>query len=284
MMGRPVLEGLPRLADQSVKPRHGGTLPLDLCGVRFGKLVPRVFQRDQRGGVRWQCDCDCGAVVSVASKNLLSGGTKSCGCRRHEPIQATHGMHGTSTYNTWASMMQRCSNPRARFYSRYGGRGISVCGRWTSFENFYADMGPRPSTKHSIDRVDNDGNYEPGNCRWATRFEQARNRGNNHRLTLGGETMTMTEWAERTGLNCPTIRRRLKLGWSTEDALTIQLGASVNNAGERNGNAKLTEDAVRAIRASVRAGGTTRGVANAFGVSDTLVWRIARGYAWRGVE
>jgi hypothetical protein len=117
-------------------------------------------------------------------------------------------------------MRQRCSNPNTDRYEHYGGRGIAICERWQSFEDFYADMGPRPSPKHSIDRIDVDGDYEPGNCRWATPAEQARNKRSNLMLTHDGRTQTITEWARETRIPLMTISRRLKSGWPVDRALS----------------------------------------------------------------
>jgi len=121
-------------------------------------------------------------------------------------------------------MRERCANPRSRSYADYGGRGIGVCERWAKFENFLADMGERPSRAHSLDRFPNaDGNYEPGNCRWATPTKQARNRRNNKVLAFGGKSMCIAEWAEVVGINRLTLQRRLRLGWSIESTLTTPL-------------------------------------------------------------
>lgn len=117
-------------------------------------------------------------------------------------------------------MVDRCENPQNKAFSHYGGRGIAVCARWRSFKDFLTDAGSRPSPKHSIDRIDNDRGYEPGNVRWATQKEQTRNTRANKLLTFNGETLCMSEWAERTGIGSPTIRTRLVLGWSVADALT----------------------------------------------------------------
>jgi hypothetical protein len=132
----------------------------------------------------------------------------------------THGRSRTPEYCCWQAMIQRCINPHRRGYENYGGRGISVCDRWrTSFENFTADMGPRPPG-HSLDRIDNDGNYEPGNCRWATNTVQLRNRGNNRLVTFNGETLTISEWAEKLNVHKNTLTNRIDRGWSVDDAFT----------------------------------------------------------------
>ena len=125
----------------------------------------------------------------------------------------------TPTYSSWAMMLDRCRNTNNKRYHRYGGRGIKVCERWLAFDNFLADMGERPSTELTLDRIDNDGNYEPSNCRWANRKQQANNRSSNHLISAFGETLTLAQWCEKTGLSHPTIHNRLKRGWPPEKAL-----------------------------------------------------------------
>jgi len=134
-----------------------------------------------------------------------------------------HGLSKTIEYRTWYAMLQRCRNPRNPAFGRYGGRGITVCDRWQLFENFYADTGPRPTLRHSIDRIDNDGNYEPGNCRWATTHEQARNRSDNYLIEWRGETRCLSEWCEIVGLTYSTVKGRLDSGWPVERALTAEI-------------------------------------------------------------
>ena len=136
-------------------------------------------------------------------------------------MSEAHGMRNTPEWKAWRNMKTRCSNPNIEEYHRYGGRGIAVCDAWWgSFLAFYADMGTRPTSGHTLDRIDNDGDYEPENCRWITRKEQAQNRESNHRLTLDGVTRTLAEWANACGVKADTIGRRLRLGWSAEKALT----------------------------------------------------------------
>ena len=156
----------------------------DIQGERHNRLVVLGYAGPAKGGSRWWCRCDCGNVSRVNVTKLLIGATKSCGCLKDENTgnrHRTHGMRRHPLYNTWAKMRSRCDNAADPAYPRYGGRGISVTASWQGpdgFPNFVADVGERPSRSHSIDRINNDGDYEPGNVRWATPKQQANNRRN----------------------------------------------------------------------------------------------------------
>lgn len=204
---------------------------IDLTNQRFGKLL--VIGRDmETEGIksrelRWICKCDCGGQKTIVSYSLRKGITQSCGCLQVENCRrigqiTTHGMSGTVEHMTWASMKQRCSNPTAVGYENYGGRGIRVCDRWeNSFENFYTDMGPRPSELHSIERENNDGNYEPNNCFWKTDKEQSNNRRSNHFVEYDGRKLTISQLADLKGLKYSTVAQRIHRGWSVDDAANI---------------------------------------------------------------
>lgn len=179
----------------------------------------------------WLCQCKCGTFLIVRRPALRSGHTKSCGCLNDEVRQRakTHGQSHHPLYPMWKQMKQRCENPRNDSYARYGGRGIKVCGRWLKFENFLADMGKRPTSKHSIERRNNNKNYEPSNCYWATRAEQNSNTSYNRFLEYRGERLTLTQWANRIGISHSGIQKRLKLGWSVEQILTTPVKTQYRN-------------------------------------------------------
>ena len=190
----------------------------DLTGQKFGRLTALKYV----GAYRWECVCECGTIKAVQTGKLKKGETRSCGCLKLDIVHAKpkHGMWGSREYNTWAQMIARCVNPKATNYDEYGGRGIKVCDRWLeSFENFLADMGERPEGM-TLDRIEVDGNYDPGNCRWATNAEQARNTRRNVYIEANGERMVIFDWAKRSGIHETTIMHRLKNGWSPEDAVT----------------------------------------------------------------
>ncbi len=200
---------------------------IDIAGRRFGKLA--VIRRDgttRHGAILWLCVCDCGNSTRVTGASLRKGATNSCGCLRAERTRERRVTHGATRggqrrpeYEIWTNIIKRCTNPGCAAYARYGGRGITMCERWrTSFAAFLEDVGLRPSAQHTIDRINNDGNYEPANCRWATRSEQARNRGN-RQVEYHGRSLTLVEWSEEIGLPLRRLYWRIVIaGWPVEKA------------------------------------------------------------------
>lgn len=197
---------------------------IDLTGQVFDRLM--VLGRAPNSGHNacWRCECRCGTKTIVEGGHLRSGGTRSCGCY-HLELVTIHGGRKTGTYRSWTSMIGRCRNHRRLDYPRYGGRGIRVCDRWMSFELFLKDMGSRPSSDHSLDRIDNAGDYEPNNCRWATRFEQQNNCRSNRIIKHDGKEQTLAQWSRVTGIGSTTLRSRLNRGWPVSKALTEPVGA-----------------------------------------------------------
>lgn len=172
----------------------------------------------------FMCECACGTIKKVRLGHLTSGKTTSCGCVRDllaSERATTHGMAGNKTYKSWQHMKERCLNKKCNDWVDYGGRGIAVCERWMKFENFLADMGEKQTPKHQIDRINNNGNYEPSNCKWSTATEQANNKRNNTLITANGVTRTLSQWSIRSGIKREVISYRiLRLGWTPEKALS----------------------------------------------------------------
>lgn len=195
-------------------------------GDRFTNLVTIERVRlDGRNGYFWKCRCDCGTEKIVYSGHLKNGTTRGCGCLQGGSHNRTHGLSQSPEYKAWDNARSRCYSEKNRKYPRYGGRGISMCDEWrASFSSFIKDMGLKPSKKHTLERNDSNGNYEPSNCRWAIPIEQNRNRPSYNRyVRLNGVLITVSEASEITGLKHATIISRLSMGWSDEDALTRQL-------------------------------------------------------------
>lgn len=200
---------------------------LDLRGERFGKLtVVEAVGKAKNGATLWRCKCDCGKESIVQGGNLRNGHTASCGCYKAEFCKenfTTHGLEHTRIYQTWVNMLARCFDDKNISYTRYGGRGITVCNEWKddvqSFYEWSLANGYRDDL--TIDRIDANGNYEPNNCRWITIKEQANNRRSNILVTYNGKTQTMKQWACDVGIPYQVVWQRMqKLGWSAEKALT----------------------------------------------------------------
>lgn len=204
-----------------------------MIGQRFGKLVVRrQVENGRKSNARYECLCDCGTLRVVYKTNLVNGRTLSCGCYHKQKAAEDHTTHGKShlaEYQVWGQMIARCTDPSNAGFRLYGGRGITVCDRWMELDNFIADMGLRPSPKHSIDRIDNQGPYCKENCRWATTFEQAQNTSRNRMLTFNGQTKCLTQWARELGISPNTLTfRLLKTGLSVEQALTTPINLAMS--------------------------------------------------------
>lgn len=200
----------------------------DLTGQRFGRWTVLELAERRRSGktmtLYWKCRCDCGTVKIIRGGNLKTGNTKSCGCinaERNFTNYIVHGQKGTRLYRIWNGIKNRCTNANDESYKRYGARGISICDEWANdfmafhdwaIENGYSD-------NLSIDRIDNNGNYEPSNCRWADNKTQCRNRSSNHLVTYSGKTQTIAEWESELGFKKDILTTRLSHGWSVEKAI-----------------------------------------------------------------
>jgi hypothetical protein len=196
----------------------------DLTGRRFSRLVALGPVESRFDSVIWLCRCDCGSEHRVSARDLRTEHTRSCGCLQREIVRTasvTHGQSRTPTWKIWCDIRGRCNNKNN---PKYGGRGIAVCERWQRFENFLADMGPKPSPQHSIERIDNNGDYSPGNCRWATLVEQANNKRSSRYVEAFGKRQTLAQWSRATGVSATTLRQRIvKLGWEPERAVSVGL-------------------------------------------------------------
>ena len=213
------------------------------CRTRRTNLVGQTFNRwtviapDQMpdGAPGWRCQCSCGTVRAVIGWTLTKGASKSCGCWNAEQVRKKgknrkHGMHGTPTYKAWLGMRERCTNNTRRDWLDYGGRGITYCSQWDTFEGFFADMGIAPAGL-TLDREDVNGNYEPGNCRWATADQQANNTRVNRHITAFGETKTMARWCRdpRCAVRRDLLAWRLNRGQSPEMAISTPPGRTSTN-------------------------------------------------------
>lgn len=205
---------------------------IDIHGQRFGRLTVLSFlpgegltKSGKKVRGKWVCKCDCGNLHLETTNNLVSGRTVSCGCKKKaqaEVLNHTHGEAGTRLYRIWSNMLSRTSNPRVPCYKNYGGRGISVCPEWRDHFEAFRDwaLSAGYTDELSIDRIDNDSGYSPSNCRWVSMNVQFNNRGNNRRLTHGGVTKTVAQWARSLSISKHTLYSRLNARWSIERALT----------------------------------------------------------------
>lgn len=198
---------------------------IDLTGQRYGKLVCLYrVENDNYGRSKWRCQCDCGKVIDTSSNYLRTGSVSSCGCLRHH----INGSAYDKLYKRWIHMKQRCYDPNLKMYKYYGGRGIKVCDEWRNnyeafrewaYENGYDDS--LPARECSLDRIDSNGDYEPGNCRWTDIYTQNNNKSDNRLITLNGETKTLAQWVRATGINRSTLENRIiRWGYDAEKLLS----------------------------------------------------------------
>ena len=216
--------------------KRGANTFKGMTGQRFGRLsVICQSESTREWKACWECRCDCGVIKNIRGSDLRSGLTRSCGCLRDEvsgsrirSLSLKHGLRKTREYNIWQQMIARCSNSNHPSYHYYGARGIQVCPKWkASFEAFLQDMGAAPSMDYTLDRFpQRSGNYETGNCRWATATEQSRNRDACRMVEYDGKLLPVSEWAEVTGLTASAIYQRLNRGWDATSALTTPLRKS----------------------------------------------------------
>lgn len=195
-------------------------------GTKYGRLVV-LRSCEVRGRRRWECRCSCGGLVTATSWEIRSGAVVSCGCKKKDHLLSmteTHGDSKSPEFKAWENMITRCENEGTFYFKHYGGRGIRVCKRWReSYEAFLEDMGRRPGKGYSVDRFPNkDGDYEPGNCRWATQKQQMRNTRITRMLTVDGETKSLAEWSEISGLDRGVIVYRLKKGLDPKRAVFLE--------------------------------------------------------------
>lgn len=195
---------------------------IEMIGRIFGKLTvirpARPNKKHTRIRLQWLCKCECGTTCTISGENLRRENTQSCGCIAKQN-GLTHGKSNSIEYKTWAGMKDRCYNLNAKNYKFYGGRGIAVCESWLdSFENFLKDMGEKPAN-FTIERINNNGNYSPSNCKWATMKEQCQNKRGVRNIELNGMIKTISGWAEYSGVGRRTIGRRLNVGIGLEEII-----------------------------------------------------------------
>lgn len=197
---------------------------LDLSNMVFGKLTVLALKGVHRRNAYWECRCECGNLVDVKGESIRSGHTASCGCLQKEWASKpkTHGLTKHPLFKTWALMLQRCNNPKSKDYGNYGGRGIGVCDEWLNIHRFIADMGSKPPGK-TLDRIDNNKGYDKDNCRWATYAEQCFNKRITLKFNVNGESLTLKDMAEKSGIPVDTIRLRISRGFDAERAMTQPL-------------------------------------------------------------
>lgn len=199
----------------------------DIAGKTFGRITVISFAGSEKGNSNWLCRCKCGVEKVIQRCSLVSGATQSCGCLSLEISRVVNVVHGETSngksspeYHAWEHMKSRCFNPNCKEYKWYGSRGITVCERWMDFPNFLTDMGRKPLPDLSIERINNDGNYEPGNCKWGTTDEQRNNQRNNRKIEIGGVTANLFQWLSQYQVKKGAYYSRINRGWDVERAIT----------------------------------------------------------------
>jgi hypothetical protein len=211
---------------------------VDISNKKFGKLLAVKRCTNMSGKTAWECKCDCGNITFVTTSNLTCNRIRSCGCLKIKQLlerSTTHNQRHTVLYSVWRGLRQRCNNPKHASYHNYGGRGITVCEEWDkSFQAFYdwsyangysTENQKNEKLKLTIDRIDNNGNYEPSNCRWVDRKTQTRNMRTTRFITFNGQNKSVSEWCEIYGIKLQTFNTRIRNGWSIEEALTKPIGS-----------------------------------------------------------
>ena len=211
---------------------------IDISNKKFGKLLAVKRCTNMSGKTAWECKCDCGNITFVTTSNLTCNRIRSCGCLKIKQLlerSTTHNQRHTVLYSVWRGLRQRCNNPKHASYHNYGGRGIKVCEEWDkSFQSFYdwsyangysTENQKDEKLKLTIDRIDNNGNYEPSNCRWVDRKTQTRNMRTTRFITFNGQNKSVSEWCEIYGIKLQTFNTRIRNGWSIEEALTKPIGS-----------------------------------------------------------
>jgi len=218
-----------------LKREEGMSKYRDLTGQKFGRLTVIAKSKTENGRSAWLCNCDCGRQSKVQSFDLINGKTKSCGClqgkRSHGLSRGDNGKH-MPLYKVWVQMRQRCLNANNVNFKNYGGRGIKIYKEWESYKNFYDWAITSGYEKGlTIERINNDGNYDPANCTWIPQSKQPDNLRSNRYITFNGANWTLRKWGRITGINARTIGCRIDRGWSTERALTQPVRRDVNASG-----------------------------------------------------
>jgi hypothetical protein len=253
-----------------------------LEGKEFGFWTVQKYDSNSK----WVCLCKCGNIRSVSGKSLLSNESKSCGCSRK------HMLAFKSEKGIYNGMINRCTNANYRRFYDYGGRGIKVCDRWLElgedgFSNFLADMGERPSKNHSLDRINNDGDYIPENCRWATKKEQSNNRRNNRRIVINDECQTLTQWCENLSINIGKLyrlgRENIETNIKFHIAGLIDINAEKSDVGHHNSRASLTKSEAQEVKLLAESGVSYAKITKKFNITKSTITRIKKGQRYANI-